>query len=604
MRSIGIGGSSILQQVAKEYNDNKEAWVANILAKGSQKKLEMPEPLKKQIDAISNRNYKKVAESASVIGAGITRTGVNGIQPPEFDLLEIAAAFDAEPLVRRSIKRQVNLWFKEGYNIVGENEKYNTYITKRLKQIAFVTGIPTETMMRQIVSSLLKYSNAFLIVVRNEAMSGGIKKRGSGAPIAGLFPVSPLSMYPKYENGKLIQWVRILKDGTKVQEFDVNDVIHFTLDKEEDFLFGKPRLLGVIEDIAALRRMEENIEILVAKFLFPIYLLKVGSQENPAQYYADGTSEIDTLYSLVQSMEQEGMLLGTERHELEVKGAFAEALDSEPYLRHFKTRLYTGLGVSAVDMGEGDTANRSTADNISQNLKDIVIEDQKEFAAQVQMKLFIPFFLEHPDDISALNAFDQVAMTFYNVDLDSRIKYENHLLNRWNNNIDSHDETRTKMGETPMTTGQMKRTRLHLVDIPLAKISKAQTGAAPQATGTGGGAGNKAGKGKGETENKSRPTNQHGTNPGPTKAKSATNEGFDNELIGERLSKVVDRLMICETEEEIFNVIKDRFQSDVEQKHILPIVENAYAASQYKSELRAALVAGFIPISDQYRDED
>lgn len=424
--------------------------------------------LRRVIDAIGNRDYGKLKDLQILLGLPLTEYTYTGIRPPEFNLMEQAAVYDAEPLVRRAIQRQLDLWFKEPFQLVGRKAPYVDYLSKRLKQIAFVTRIPTRQLFRTVVRSLLKYSNSFLIVERDSALSGGVRKDWMKVPpIAGLFPVSPLTMFPRFEKGKLIGWVRLVGRGDRYAEYPTESVIHMTLDREEDFVFGKPRLLGGIEDIAALRRIEENVEVLLSRYMFPIYQLTVGTPERPCAYRPDGVSELDAARIQVNQMEQEGMLIVSERMKLDIVGSTDKAMDPMPALAHFKSRVYTDLGVSAIDMGEGKDGTRSTADNISQNLKDKVRADQGEFADMVQTLLFLPFLLEHPEDVSALNAFDSVQLTFHNCDLDNRLKWENHVANLWNNDLKTLDEARNEIGDQPMTDAEWRGTHLNKVEIPL-----------------------------------------------------------------------------------------------------------------------------------------
>lgn len=677
--SSSVRPTSVLQ--LPELTENFRYWLAKKLESKGFGKAVIPESKEfiKALDAIQNRSFAALKDQQTILGLAVTQYGRTGIRPPEFNLLEHAAVYDAEPLVRSAITRQLNLWFKQDLQLVGPKKAYVDYIGRRLKQIAFVTKIPTRELFRKIVRSLLRYSNAFVIIVRNQDYSGGIKKEGvKKAPIAGLFPVSPLSMFPKFENGILISWIRLLSDGTRFQEFHPEDVIHFTFDREEDFIFGKPRLLGAIEDVAALRRMEENVEVLVSRYLFPIYHLMVGSAEIPCRYFPDGSSEIDAARIAVQEMEQEGMLITSERMKLELIGALDKALNAQEYLKHFKIRLYADLGVSAVDMGEGDTANRSTADNISQNLKDKVLEDQQHFADQVQLELFLPFFLEHPEDISAINAFDSVRLSFFNCDLDSRLKFENHVINLVNNDLTTFEEGRQMLGKQPLTDKDWKDTHLNRVDIPLikeeakakmeiaqmqleaqtklakqqmslqaeqheaqlksqekqTKLALAHPKAQPQvhvgtqaptiATGTGGGTGNKTGGAKGgagrtrpgtsasrTTATKSQPTNQHGKALGPTKKKSSFDEdgnfivrdSRDQSLIGPVLSRIIDMVMLCDTQEEAEQLINHHFADNPELPHILSIVTYAFTNAKAKHELRAGLFAAALTIADRFSED-
>jgi hypothetical protein len=287
--------ASILED--PQYQANSMRWLTQQAYEERGRPLKLLEPMEhhrvqKLLDALANKNFEALRNSPKVLGLKIVSAYTNGLLRPEFNLLEHAAVYDAEPLVRKAITRQLNLWFKQGFNFIGEDQALVDYIRKRFKSIAYVTGQPTLELFRMIVTSLLKYSNAFIIKVRDANLSTGIAHDGM-APVAGYFCVSPLNMFPKYRNGKLEMWIRFLKDGTRFWEFDPRDVIHLTLDREPDFLFGKPRLLGVIEDVAALRRIEENVEVLISKFLFPVYQLSVGTPEAPCKYYGDGSSEID-----------------------------------------------------------------------------------------------------------------------------------------------------------------------------------------------------------------------------------------------------------------------------------------------------------------------
>ncbi len=286
---------------------------------------------------------------------------------PEFDLEECAAVYDAEPFVSAATRRQLNIWFKQDFHFVSSESKLSDYISQRFMDMSYVTGIPMEKLFKMIVRDLLKYSNAFIIKFRDKELSGIAKfKPGRPAPVAGYFPASALNMFPRYNNGKLVSWIRYLDNGTLAAELDPRDVIHFTFELEPDFLFGKPRTLGAIEDIAALRRIEENVEVLLQKYLFPLFQLTIGTEEAPAQYLADGVSEIEVGRQMMEEMQQEGMLIGTERHKLEAIGAKSQAMDARHYLAHLKSRVMTALGLSPLYSVEGechDELNKTLTEN-------------------------------------------------------------------------------------------------------------------------------------------------------------------------------------------------------------------------------------------------
>lgn len=600
---------------------------------------EHPE-VKKLRDALQNRQFETARKKTTVIGLRLlygSKTG--GVLKPEFDLEESVAIYDAEPFVSAAVRRQLNIWFKQEFQFTSPDRRISDYLNQRFMDMAFVTGIPTKQLFKMIVRDLLKFSNAFVIKHRDKNLSGIAKfKPGRPAPVAGYFPVAAINMFPRFNNGRLVSWIRYLDDGTLAAELDPRDVIHFTFEREPDFLFGKPRTLGAVEDIAALRRIEENVEVLLQKYLFPLFQLTVGTETAPAQYLADGTSEVEVGRMMLEEMQQEGMLIGTERHKLEVVGAKGAAMDASKYIQHFKSRVYTALGISPLDMGEGDTANRSTADNISQNLKERVLDDQGEFGCQVIQFMVAELLLEHPEDISVPRNLSKVKLNFPEVDVDNKIKKENHIINLWNNNIITEDETRAEIGKLPMTEEERSMTHFALVEVPMAIISavdepftkeaknavKARTKAdtagvtsgpatksnqpAKSKPGTGSKSGGRpAGAKKKAGTPASRapqaattPTNQFGTNPGPTKAKSS----FEKTLVGVRLSNFISIAIQLDDDEQMENTVNDRFEDTELRKILKDTISGLDWNTIDRAERRSVLISELIVHADRFKQDE
>jgi hypothetical protein len=626
------------------WSDGIHAFMANRAYKRRGKPViniqsEHPEVIKLR-DALQNRQLKAATKKTAVIGLRLlygSKTG--GVLKPEFDLEESVAIYDAEPYVSAAIRRQLNIWFKQEFRFTSTDKRIADYLNQRFMDMAFVTDIPTKQLFKMIVRDLLKFSNAFVVKHRDKVLSGIAKfKPGRPAPVAGYFPVAAINMFPRFNNGRLVSWIRYLDDGTMAAELDPRDVIHFTFEREPDFLFGKPRTLGAVEDIAALRRIEENVEVLLQKYLFPLFQLTVGTPEAPAQYLPDGTSEVEVGRMMLEEMQQEGMLIGTERHKLEVVGAKGAAMDASKYIQHFKSRVMTALGVSPLDMGEGDTANRSTADNISQNLKERVLDDQNEFACQVIQFMVAELLLEHPEDISVPRNLNKVRLHFPEVDVDNKIKKENHSLNLWNNNIITEDEMREDIGKLPMSEEERSKTHFSLIDVPMAIISavdepftqeaksavKARTKAdtvgvtsgpatknnqpAKSKPGTGvrsGGRPAGAKKKKGTPASRApqaatTPSNQFGTNPGPTKAKSS----FERGLVGIRLSNFISIATLTETQEELENAVNERFEDDELRKILKDTISKLDWNTIDRTERRSALVSELMVHADRFKDDE
>jgi hypothetical protein len=283
----------------------------------------------------------------------------------EYDLSEIGVIEDVESFCRQAFKKKEGLMFKEGVNIKGANKDTVRYYKTRMSQMAQASGIPESVLLKRVARSLIRVSNAFLVKVRDERASGGkVRVTAEGKtlkPVAAYFPAAPETMRADIdqETGKIMKWRQVLPNG-RWKDYNAEDVIHFAIDRREGFLFGVPSLIPVMDDIRALRQIEENIELLLYQHLFPLFHYKVGTETAPAGYTEEGVKEVDAVEQQIKYMPSEGSIITPERHEIKAIGAEGRAIRAEGYLEHFKKRVFAGLGVSAVDMGDGSCYDKDT----------------------------------------------------------------------------------------------------------------------------------------------------------------------------------------------------------------------------------------------------
>lgn len=283
----------------------------------------------------------------------------------EYDLSQVGRVEDTDSYVHQAYLKKIGLLFKEGYEFVGPNPRTIQYIKSRLDQIARATSIPTDELVKAIGSGLIKKSNAFLVKVRKESASGGQPRQVPGKekllqPIAGYFIAPPETMLVDADKfGKVRRWKQRMHDGS-FKIFAAEDVVHFYFNKKEGLMFGTPTLVPVIDDIRALRKIEENIELLIYQHLFPLFHYQIGSDAQPATITEQGETEIEIARREIQYMPSEGGIVTSHRHNIELIGTENRALRAESYLEHFKKRVFSGLGISAVDMGEGECYDSST----------------------------------------------------------------------------------------------------------------------------------------------------------------------------------------------------------------------------------------------------
>lgn len=372
----------------------------------------------------------------------------------EYDLAEVGRIEDTDSYVRQAFDKKVALMFKEGWGFTGANPRTVKYIKARFAQIERASNTPTDQLLRAIGSELIRKSNVFIIKVRNSKASGGqvrteINKKGKLQPVAAYFIAPAETMNFQMNNGQIVLW-RQKMPGGEYRDFSVADVIHLHYDRKEGFVFGTPTLIPVIDDIRALRKIEENIELLVYQHLFPLFQYKVGTKESPAGMTETGEREIDVVRREIQYMPTEGGIVTPERHEIVAIGAEGRALRAEGFLEHFKKRVLSGLGISAVDVGEGNTANRATADNMSRNLVDGVKDFQQIMMSFFSHEIINELLLESTFGLDVLDPENQVKLFFKEIDIDAQVKKEAHYADQFAKDMITLDEARIAQGREPI----------------------------------------------------------------------------------------------------------------------------------------------------------
>lgn len=437
--------------------------------------------------------------------------------PAEYNLAEIGRIEDVENMVRQAFKKKTGLMFKEGYDFVGVNKEAVKYIKKRMKQIEQVSGLPNQVLMRTVGSDLIRLSNAFLCKVRDKKSSGGkVRRLQSGKtvnPVAAYFPIPAETVEIKRDSqtNKIEKYKQIMPDG-RFREYSPDDVVHLYYDKRPGFNTGKPTIIPTIDDIRALRRIEQNIEMLVYQHLFPLFHHKVGTKEQPDRVYPDGTKEVDEVRDMIEYMPSEGSIVTSYRHEVSAIGAESRAIKAEGYLEHFKKRVIAGLGISSVDLGEGDTATRNTSDAMSRAIIDEVKDFQQTMAVFFNELIIMELMLESSFNIDLFDDINKVKLSFNEIDIDSKIKRENHNMLLYQGHGIGETEFRNELGKEAIN--DTERSDMYFNIIEKEKIileSKLQLGFQPDIDSSA----------TSSAKNKQQPSNQYGTNPGPEKRKSS-----------------------------------------------------------------------------------
>lgn len=368
----------------------------------------------------------------------------NDLTAAEYSLTEIQNAIKSDSYIKRFVTDYSQLIFKAGYNIVGENDAAAEYIRKRLRLMSFMTNESFDNLMIEIGNDLVAYSNAFLVKSRTDFNGINLSDLTinpvyDNKAVGGYFRIDPSTIEIQRDtNGAIKTYQQIL--GNDTVKFKPTDVIHFYIDKEPSNAFGTPRIASALEDVKMLRRIEGNVERLIYRCLFPITQMKVGI---PQQGMMATDQEIKEAQQVVEQLVDDGLIITNEKVEFKNLGANNVALNAEPYLNYFEKRVFSALYLSTSMMGRGGV--KQDADSMEEQVHDAVKYFQKSISNFIQNNLFNELLLEGGFN-PILNESDIVYFVFNEINLETKVKVENHYLNQYQGNAITFEELRQELG--------------------------------------------------------------------------------------------------------------------------------------------------------------
>ena len=452
----------------------------------------------------------------------IGRDGKHGhYSGPLHNLSEIAKAKDVEAYFARAVERQRVLCMKQGWRIRGRDAERVRYVTRRVNEMMLVSGHTFRELLTEIFDNLVTFSNSFWVFKRDDVRSSGgnirLHKR-TYEPMAGVWAADPTTMQVKQSKSGLVErWRQVegastLSEGSNAKTFRPADVLHITTNRKTGWVFGTPYVVPVLDDMRLLRRMEELADIISHKHAFPLMVVKIGTEQKPADEVMQPgglmVPEVEIAQNLIEQIDPEGGLVVTERYEIEMIGAENKALDLKPYLEYLEDRVKGGLRLSDIDLGRGDSANRNTAQSITQNLIDVCTELQGVVEEVLSWKFFFMLLMEGDFNVDLSRPEEEmVYLDFPPIDTEEQRAEENHAQGLYEGNVCTEDECRERMGQKPVSEGEREGLYLNKVTEPTSEM---ETEAAQKVERT-----------KAANKSTTQPSNQHGKKT--TKPKQSKN---------------------------------------------------------------------------------
>lgn len=481
---------------------------------------------------------KSLAKKIGLVLSGDGRTFLE----PETDLEVVESAYNTEAYVRQGVDKYIDKMFKAGWKFVGKNPTTVEYITTRFAYMAEVTGIPTEKLFMEYCEDVVKFSNAVIAKSRMSDQAQlpsnlSIQGYANRQPVVGYFILPATTMTVNRDKlGEIKQWQQQV-DGSQAVKYKPEDIIHTYYKRSKGNAFGTPFISPVLDDIRALREAEDNVLKMLYRNINPFYHIKIGSEEYPAD-----DLEIEAARAEVDGMSVDGGLVTSERWEINSIAA-DKVVEAQPYLKYFEDRVFSGLGVPATMFGRGATANKSTSESMDAEFIDRVKAFQKITAADVDLHMINELLYEGGFD-PILNPNDAVHFVFNEIDIDMKVKLENHAIFKYEHNSITEDEMRQLLSLDIITD----RSKMYSELITIYELEReaeitaqyaAPTGTSSTTTKT-----TKSNeKGNTATNNKVKPKNQHNPEGKETKGKTKNDmEIIANEHIEELRAFTVDAL--------------------------------------------------------------
>lgn len=384
----------------------------------------------------------KFAIAAATLGNLIGYTRSDMFYRSEYDFDEIKVATETDSYLAQAIHKYSELFIKSGYVFKGENDKAVEYLKKRIRIMSYMSDNAFDLLMKETAYDLIKFGNAFWIKTRidDNPFVNAKPMTSSNKIVGGYFRLDPAQVRIQFDKDGNITQYKQVTPSNRDKNFKPDDVIHFTFDRDPGSVWGKPRWLPVLEDIRLLRKIEGNVSTLIWRYAIPMTQAKVGSQQSGM---GATRKEIEETKRVIESTPPDGIIITDANVELKMLGAEGNAIDLSSYLTYFENRVFTGLNASQTMMGR--SGSKQDADSMDEQIHNAVKDQQATFAIQFAHEVITELLVEGGFN-PILNENDIVNIVFNEINLDTRVKLENHEVNLFQSNAITFKEMRTAIG--------------------------------------------------------------------------------------------------------------------------------------------------------------
>jgi hypothetical protein len=237
-----------------------------------------------------------------------------------------------------------------------------------------------------------------------------------------------------------------------VEEYKAEDIIHFKIYPGQ--VWGWPIISTSYEDIMMLRRLEDNAILQSYQHAIPPILYQVPPS-GASEIMAQDQNVINGKHEM-EEMRAHGGLVTTTDAKLTMPTP-GNMLNMTNYIAHAKSRVFAGLRLSPIVVGEGDTSNKATANVL---LDDMIT--QAKYIQRVLMRMINRFIidellLEAPSK-RIRSQIGEVKLHFPEIDIAYLTTMNNHYMTLFNAGLITRTEARRKIGYLELSKKQNEDT--------------------------------------------------------------------------------------------------------------------------------------------------
>ena len=385
--------------------------------------------------------------------------------PYKYD--KIDAFKKKESYFARSVMRQTETLLRNGYTFVSDNPELIAKLHRDLALLQMHTGINLDQIVAKCVDQLSTYGIFFIHKVRTGTKRSFMKMDNTSvfSRLRFIHPSLITAWVDSYGNISSIQEqqkqhtpLRAILSGRSYRTspgISTADIAMGVIVHPGDSVFPEPPCFQMLDDILSLRSLEETAELLVAQFSSPLLHARVGDEEHDAL-----DNEIANIRDTIVNMAPNGFIVTPHYVKIDAVNLQSAMADLLPLITHFKNRVLTGSGSSPVSVGEGDTANRASAQSIDDALSDRCMYLAKIIAGCFTYNIIPDILMELGvgiDDLFDKDGNPTVTMVFNEMNIEKQIQQNNNATNLWQANAITHTEYRRMIKRRPVSDDEKKQ---------------------------------------------------------------------------------------------------------------------------------------------------